>query len=119
MPLSNKQEICSVIASFLNKRARDRKLVLTNDFPYDILRFDEIIINPDSVAEQPACQHFYNFNGTAVIDRYDPISKVPDHDVKVYFNGVACFAMDIDNEETLMTVDLTLIRELQNANKEL
>ena len=112
MSLSKPQEFSSTIAAFLNKHARDRKFVLVNDYPFEVLRFDDTIINPDSIVEQPACDHFYNFNGTAIIERYDSISKVSQSGVKVYMNGVACCAIDRDDDEVLVKVDITLLREM-------
>lgn len=107
----NNEEIPVIIGSFLKKHAGNREKVKIHDYEFDVNSIYHIEINKKSIHELENGD--FQFNGSALIVRTDPKSKITTKNVKSTFHGVAFFANDVEGESILMEVDIDQIKNLE------
>lgn len=101
------EELASQIEVFLKKHAPDRRRVQSNDYAFEILGLDDIIIPSSSINVLP--DEAVQFNGNATARQIDGTSKVITKS-KIMFHGVAFFAEDVQGDNNLLKVSLDQIK---------
>lgn len=108
MKKENKKDVAHDISVFLNKHAGNPKMVEVHGYEFLVNRLSEIEINEDSINQ--VYPDSFQFNGTAVVDRTDPVSKVSTSQRSLIV-GMVFFAEDVERDLIMIRATLDNIKD--------